>query len=367
MNEAAPLILHVFPSFAVGGAQIRFASMANRFGRNWRHVVVALDGNTECRSRLDSALDVRFLTEFCRDSPLLARLYQIQRILRAARPALLVTSNWGAIEWAIANMLPFIRHVHTEDGFGPEETLRQLPRRVWARRMALQRSTVILPSRTLLKIASETWRLNPSRLKYIPNGVDLSRFAAPTTVRTAVGGPLVIGTIAALRPEKNLSRLLRAFKRATESEGSVSATLVIAGDGAERSVLEALAVSLKIADRVTFLGHVEQPQVVYSRFDIFALSSDTEQMPLSVLEAMAVGLPIAAANVGDVAAMVAEPNAAFIVAKEVDALSAALKALLLNPDLRQSLGRANRVKAEREFNEETMFQCYNAIWQGTSS
>ena len=66
---------------------------------------------------------------------------------------LLVTSNWGSIEWAIANLDSRVRHLHLEDGFGPEETDRQLLRRVCTRFLVLRRSTVVVPSRTLYAVA----------------------------------------------------------------------------------------------------------------------------------------------------------------------------------------------------------------------
>src|SRR5271165_3699465 len=58
--RSAPLIMHVFPTFAVGGAQVRFAALANHFGAEFRHIVVALDGETSCRERLDPELNVEF-------------------------------------------------------------------------------------------------------------------------------------------------------------------------------------------------------------------------------------------------------------------------------------------------------------------
>ena len=57
---SAPLVAHVFPSFAVGGAQVRFAALANHFGAEFRHIVVALDGDAGCRDRLDPKLDIEF-------------------------------------------------------------------------------------------------------------------------------------------------------------------------------------------------------------------------------------------------------------------------------------------------------------------
>src|SRR5260370_1126532 len=93
------------------------------------------------------------------------------------RPDALITSNWGSIEWAMANIWPLVRHLHVEDGFGPEERDAQIRRRVWARRILLRRSMVVVPSRVLWGIATGIWRLDPRRLRYIANGIHFRPFA----------------------------------------------------------------------------------------------------------------------------------------------------------------------------------------------
>ena len=125
-----------------------------------------------------------------------------------------------------------------EDGFGPEEQPRPVPRRVLTRRVALRRTTVVLPSRVLWRIATETWRLSQSSVRLLPNGIDVARFASAGPRKG--GQPIVIGTVAALRPEKNIGRLIRAVARLP---ATIAARLVIVGDGPERSTLQALAAS----------------------------------------------------------------------------------------------------------------------------
>ena len=122
-------------------------------------------------------------------------------------------------------------------------------------------------------------------------------------------GVPVIGTVAALREEKDLGRLIRAF---AITSSQTPARLVIVGDGPERAGLEQLVARLDVGDRVSFTGHRDDTPSLYSGFDLFALTSDTEQMPMSVIEAMASGLPVVSTDVGDVRAMLAPENAGFI-------------------------------------------------------
>lgn len=353
MGAAAPLVLHVFPTFAVGGAQVRFTTLANRLGGQFRHSVVAMDGQQQARALLDLALDVRFPAVGVVKGDTLGNLRRFRTALREIAPDLLVTSNWGSIEWALARIGTGVPHLHMEDGFGPDERERQLPRRVLARRLLLRRATVVLPSRLLWGIATETWRLPQSRLRLLPNGVDLARFAAvrPREGRRSV----VIGTVAALRPEKNIARLIRSLARLP---AVVPARLVIVGDGPDRASLESLARTEGVSGRVEFAGHRADPAPFYAGFDIYALSSDTEQMPLTVLEAMASGLPVAATDVGDVANMLDAANRPYVVAREDGALADALAVLVTRSDLRTALGAANQARAKTVFAEEGMVSAW---------
>jgi glycosyltransferase involved in cell wall biosynthesis len=307
-------------------------------------------------------LNASFPTVAAPKGAMLANAWHYRRLLRSWRPDVLVTCNWGAIEFAVANVVPVVRHIHVVDGFGPEEQATQIPRRVLMRRLVLGHGLVVLPSRNLVRIATETWKLRPSRVRYVPNGIDLTRFAT-TADRQVRSGPPVIGTVAALRSEKNLARLLRAFALVAAGQ---PACLVIVGDGAERAGLTALAVALGVADRVTFTGHRDDTPALYASFDVFALSSDTEQMPLSVIEAMASGLPVATTDVGDVRSMVAESNRPFVGALEDQALAASLAALVHDPGLRTRIGAANQAKARQDFDQAAMFETYGALWTGAA-
>lgn len=359
----APLVLHVFPTFAVGGAQVRFAAVANRWGDRFRHAIVALDGRTECAARLTVPHRLPSFPRIAGES-FPRRLIRIRTALRALAPDVLVTSNWGSIEWAIANLAPpRLRHVHTEDGFGPDEAQRQKRRRVLTRRLALRRSIVVLPSGVLLRAARDTWRLPEQGLRFVPNGIALARFHpdGPRADLAMPGEGPVIGTVAALRAEKNLGRLVRAVARLRRD--GLPARLLIVGGGEERGPLEDLVRREGLEDVSVFAGALPHPAAAYRAMNVFALSSDTEQMPFSVLEAMATGLPVAATRVGDVPAMLSPENLPHVADLDDAALADALRPLLTDGALRGRIGSANRAKAERDYDEETMFAAYAELWE----
>jgi glycosyltransferase involved in cell wall biosynthesis len=142
--------------------------------------------------------------------------------------------------------------------------------------------------------------------------------------------------------------------------------LVIVGDGPDRPKVESLVKELGLVGVVHLTGHVEAPQPLYRGFDLFVQSSDTEQMPLSVLEAMAAGLPVVATDVGDIRAMVAPDNRPFIVPCDDDQFARALCQMLDDPGLRHRLGDANRFKAAAEYNRDDMVAAWRDLLDGSS-
>ncbi len=361
-----PLILHILPSFAVGGVQIRTTKIINHLGKAFRHSIVALDGNYACKSRLANKAPVDFPsvpTE--RKHPVRATM-TARATLRRLRPDLLFTYNWGSIDWALANAIaPISRHVHFEDGFGPEEANKQLSRRVYFRRIALARTAhIVVPSETLVQLATHRWKLPQDKIVLIPNGVDCSRFDAllePSDGRgvETSAKQLIVGTVAPLRPEKNLEFLLQVFAAITER---FDVKLVIIGDGPERPKLTQLTQSLEISDKVEFTGHIEAVETVLAGFDVFALTSRTEQMPISLLEAMAAGKPVVALDVGDVKEMLAPENRVFVVPKDDEsAIRGALEDLLSIESTRRSLGHYNALRVRANYTQERMLKSYEHL------
>ena len=257
-----PLILHVFPSFDVGGSQVRFADIVRFLGDRFRHIVVAMDGGYDCAERIDPAVAIDYWRQFVPPSLLVKTLLHVRRLLRIHKPDLLATYNWGAIEWGLADRLPICPHIHIADGFGPEEARRQLLRRVLTRRIAFGPATrLVVPSQTLRRLARQIWRIPADRLVYIPNGIDTRRFkrGSAREARDRLGLPQdrpIVGTVAALRPEKNIGRLIRAFAAV---QPRVTGHLVVAGKGPDRPCLEALVQERGIADHVTFIGYAPAP------------------------------------------------------------------------------------------------------------
>jgi glycosyltransferase involved in cell wall biosynthesis len=152
---------------------------------------------------------------------------------------------------------------------------------------------------------------------------------------------------------------LRSFAAIREKAGC---RLVIAGDGPERATLESLARQLLPDGSYVFTGHIDAVERVYSALDIFALPSDTEQMPTSLMEAMAAGLPAVATDVGDVLRMVSAENLPFIVQRDTQTFSDALFRLVCDQADRNRIGDANRAMARAQFEISRMFRDYEVLF-----
>jgi glycosyltransferase involved in cell wall biosynthesis len=356
------LLLHAFSTFALGGPQARFVQLANAFGPQYRHLVMAMDGCFDAGARLGPEVDWQALSLDVVKGGALANRGVFRAALRRHRPDLLLSYNWGAIEWAAANIPRLCPQVHVEDGFGSEEAQQQLPRRVLMRRVLLgmHRVPVLVPSQRLQTLAVEVWKLPPQRVHFVPNGVAQPPAAVGPRVRPD-GAPVCIGTVAGLRPEKNLARLIRAFAQVHAQQ---PARLVIVGEGPQRQSLQALAETLGVAHAVHFTGYLSDPTPALAGFDLFALSSDTEQLPMALLEAMAAGLPVVATAVGDIPGLLQGVSPGHVSAPEDAAFAATLLRAVAQPERWALWGRAAQDKVQSAYSEAQMLAQWRAVFDG---
>jgi glycosyltransferase involved in cell wall biosynthesis len=372
-----PTFLHIFPSFVPGGAQQRVARLAAALAEALpeapQQAVMALDGCTEAESIWPRDVPLE-LVPAPPPGGSLSRTVALRTMLAARAPDLLLTYNWGSMDAVFAaRSLGLSAHVHHEDGFNADEAAVLKPRRNWARRLALATAhRLVLPSTTLYTIARERWHLPERRLALIPNGIASADFAPTEQRGTSVelrrslglgAETPVIGTVGHLRPVKNHARLLQAF---SHLDADLGAQLVIVGDGPERTSLEAQRSQLPHPERVHLVGHQDPCAPWYCLFDLFTLSSDSEQMPVSLLEAMAASLPVASTAVGDVRGMLPPIQAPYLCdadARGARQLAASFGTLIGNRELRGELGTANRAQVVRNYDFGVMVAAYARVYR----
>jgi glycosyltransferase involved in cell wall biosynthesis len=209
---------------------------------------------------------------------------------------------------------------------------------------------------------------DPSRLHTVLNGVDLDQFQPGSDrdpVRRALGispGARVLGTVARLSPEKDQATLLRAFRQLARE--LPSAHLMLVGDGALRSELERLARDLGLAERTHFLGERRDIASLLRAMDVFCLPSLTEGTSLTLLEAMATGLPVVATAVGGNPEVVADQVSGLLVKPgEPDQLAHALLCVFQDGQWARRLGHAGREIVRQRYSMQAMVERYAGIYQ----
>jgi glycosyltransferase involved in cell wall biosynthesis len=204
--------------------------------------------------------------------------------------------------------------------------------------------------------------LPAEKLSVIYNGVELPEGAFPSTreARAALGLPPdepIIGTVSRLEPVKGIAILIQALARVDHVH------LAIVGDGPDRAALESLADDLGVADRIHWAGHRRDVPRLLPAFELLVQPSLHEGLPNSILEAMAVGLPVVATAVGGTPEVVVDGVTGLLTpSRDPGVLAKAITTLLRNPDLQRKMGRAGAERVRERFSQEQTVQQTQALY-----
>ncbi len=204
--------------------------------------------------------------------------------------------------------------------------------------------------------------------RVISNGLDASKFLPDPKAAEAVRkefnirpGDFVIGTIGRLSKEKNQLMLLEAAVDLVYTHPSVK--FLIVGEGPEEYSLKHFVQNKNIADKIVFTGLIRDVVPVYQTMDAFVLSSVTEGVPLTILEAMASRVPVVATRVGGIPEIIEDGKTGFLVAsKDVQALKAKLENLIRDRGLGQQLAEAGFHFVKQEYSLEKMCESYRKVY-----
>jgi glycosyltransferase involved in cell wall biosynthesis len=214
---------------------------------------------------------------------------------------------------------------------------------LWAERLLRPLTTVtICVAESERRAGLEARTCDKATTVVIHNGVDLAGATVPAT-RDA---PCRLVTVGRLQAPKDALTLVRALAELPRSAFEA----VIVGDGPDRPALEGEVRRLDLASVVRLAGERNDVVQLLAASDVFVLSSRSEGLPLSILEAMAAGLPVVATNVGGVPELVLEGETGFLVPSgDAQSLAGALQRLLDDSALRGRLGTAGRIRVEERF------------------
>ncbi len=355
-EEAEPLrIAHVTLGLDIGGQErllVEFARHADR--TRFSLTFVSLTGRGRLADTLES-LGSRVVTM---DEPPGLRpgmVWRLARRLRRERFAAVHTHDDRPLIYAApaAWLAGVRRRVHTHH----HGQLAQIGRRQrllarWAARLV---DPFVCVSHDSARYAAAEG-IAPRRLRVLWNGIDLERFSYHGP---QAGGPAV--TVARLSPEKDIENLIRAARAVVDARPGFR--FEIAGDGPCRADLERRAHELGLTPHVRFLGEVRDVPALLARAGLFVLPSQSEGISLTLLEAMARGLPVVTTKVGGNPEVVEDGRTGVLVpARDSAALAEGILRLAGDPDTAQLLGRAGRRRVETHFDVRRMVAAYERLY-----
>lgn len=366
-------VTHVVFDLHGGGLESLVAAMAARFAESPIAMsVITLSGRAgrlgeQTRPLLDQY-------HVLRPVPVLSMLLPLAlvRRIRMTSPDVVHLHSGAWYKSAVAARLAGVRRViYTEHGREHDDPALSK----WLdRRAAACTSLVVAVSRRLHRYLTSVVGLAEGKVCTIENGVDTTLFApgdAPADLRASLGIPddaYVLGSVGRLEPVKAYDRLIEAVATLNRDESLKHAVyLVLCGEGSQRAMLEGLARSSGVGERVKMVGWTSQPLDFYRLFDVFALTSLSEGMSVSMLEAMACGTPPLVTDVGGNADLLGpELTDQLVPPADPTAYVGALAELLRSSERRARTGELARHRVVQRYSLSRMLEEYERVYRGHS-
>ena len=366
-------ILHVLDSLAIGGMERVVIDVVNGLDpQRFDQAVCCLSRKGEAAQYLVESVRCIDLEKGANADYLMP--VKIARVFRELQPDIVHTQSWSGVDAAIAKLIRGRgRLVHSEHGRNlPHIYSEPLKRKIARRALYHFADAVFAISNEVRDYYCRETGFPARRMSVIPNGIDMQRIDGIDIggVRQELGidaDDFVIGTVARLDMTKDTMTLARAFAGFYREEQSLGAKpglkLLVVGDGDQKAALEKFIVEQELKSAVIFTGLRQDVPRLLGAMDVFALSSLSEGLPITVLEAMVGRLPVVATHVGALPELVEEGVTGFLVEpKQADVMAARFAKLYRNRELTRQFGRIARRKVEREYNLDRMLQRYEELY-----
>ncbi|MGJ7915223.1 TIGR03088 family PEP-CTERM/XrtA system glycosyltransferase [Massilia sp. LXY-6] len=381
--EQPPLVAHLIYRLDIGGLETLLVDAINRMpAHKYRHVVICLTDYTDFAERITRpGVAVHALHK----PPGLglgahARLF---KLLRRLRPAVLHTYNLGTIEYHATALLAGVPvRVHAEHGRDAGDPHGVNRKHNLLRRLLVPVIDRFVPvSRDLDRWLQEVVGIPAAKTLLIDNGVDTERFrpasdtppasdpAEPWSAAagSSCGHPFVIGAVGRLQDVKHHAGLIEAFAllRHMLPEQSARLRLVLVGDGPLRARLEQQVAAAGLQDCVWLAGARSDVAPVMRSFSLFALSSIAEGTPVTMLEAMASGLPVVSTAVGGIPDLVLDGATGTLVPpRDPQRMAEALASYVRDQERARLHGSHGRERIERKYSIAAMLATYVDLYDG---
>lgn len=295
-------------------------------------------------------------------------LYHLIQLIKTERIGL-IHSHLFDINFysSIAAKITGVPHLCTEHGdiHHPSKTSKKNLAK--ARILSMCSHKTVFVSRYTKTAFCKISNVSEDRSAIIYNGIQLNSFRKPIDVKKKKielglrSKDPVVGNVGSLYPVKGQIYLIEAAKIVLQKIPNVK--FIIVGAGELENTLKEQAKNLDIANRILFLGFREDVRELLKIMDVFVLPSLSEAMPLSLIEAMACGLPTIASNVGGISEVIDDRLTGFLITPaDPDVLADRITYLLAYPELAREIGKNAVQKAKTNFDLQTMIDNYGKLY-----
>lgn len=354
-------VCHIIYRLDFGGLEKLLVEMINRIpATTLTHTVIVLTNSTGIATLIDKPTPIHCLNKAPgQDLSIFPRLY---RLLRDIDPQVVHTYNLATLECqSIARLARVKTRIHAEhgrDASDPAGTNRK--HRLLRKLIDPCVSHYVGVSQDIADWLTTYIGIAASKVSTIRNGVDTLTYRPG---QSPTGSDIRFINVARLDPVKDHGTLIAACRILSVEHPRLRLTIV--GDGPAREALTRQVHASGLQDQVDFVGMIANPLALYQSHDVFVLSSIAEGTPMTVLEAMACGLPVIATQVGGIPALVSAGHNGYLVpTRDPVRLAAAMEQYLVAPDRALAHGRHARATALEHLDARQADQAYLQLYQG---
>lgn len=348
-------VLHLLPHLNIGGAEMLVYHLVKHANHELFRPVVAswLGGGVEDKIREQGVKTLRIPSH-----PRIARLISIKRILDEQKVDILHThlfigGFYGRLAALTGNCKGILRTHH-----GLTFKTKSFRRIFFEKLFKPRTDYIVAVSGAVKNHIMQTCHFEQRNIIVIPNGIEVERFV---THRKSMNEVPVIVSIGRLSKEKGCHILIKAIK-ILDNDG-IKTKCVIAGNGPEMNALNQLVLSLNLNGCISFMGLVADVAPVLKSSDIFVLSSSQEGMSLSLLEAIAAGLPVVATGVGGTPEILLPETGWLIPPESPEALAKSISAIIKNPEKSLDKAKKGQFRVSEKYTIKNTVSSYEAVYE----
>lgn len=360
MGNKKVKLLYLINSFDVGGAEKAMVRILSKLDRDKYDVkVTALKRGSGRLLREMRHLNIPFEILEIRNLVDILKIIKLGQLISDFNPDLLVCSLFHSsiLGRIVGRMLRVPIIVNWEHSTNLGSGLRRFLRNITCPLV----DKVLCDSNAVEKEIKNSLGLCRDKTVVVPiGGLDVEEFGAPGEEMSDMAS---IGSVGRLLKEKGYDVLLQAFKEVSEKHSNV--TLSIAGDGPELESLLGLRKELGLSRQAHFLGFRDDVPDLLSSWDIYVQPSRWEGLCITVIEAMASGLPVVATNVGGIPESVVDGKTGFLVhAGDMQELAEKINLLIENPRLRRKMGSEGRDLIRKNYSLKVTVRRFESVLDG---